>query len=985
MRRDPAISLRGALQILGHHDRPWLERLNGVLGGVILAAGPIPAAVGALWGWVDQKNEATALLRSVLDGVSDRIRPSYGLARHELVVAAHSTIVLTAFFDALRQDLGDTYDEALITEAEKVSIGTGAWRTTTEPLVRRLYTSELPAPSALRGFEENVENVQFWCLKTAAEVRKFLGGLHLAQPRTFDPAAVALAGAAGYRSLYLALATTVPEFGMWANLGEHAATRSAMARLEDLLSVASVPSRDLREVVRDTNRAVLGLPVIDVGTDGYGTGTVFPAVQDIFVTPRFRVAEAGPQTTLSGERWWADLAIHEDLDLVLARHFSTGLSTRLPLLLLGHPGAGKSLLVKVLAARLPDEGYTVVRVPLRSVEANGVITRQIQQALDLSTHQRVRWPDLVDQSTDTIRVVLLDGLDELLQATTHDRAGYLQEVAEFQRVEAVMGRPVAVVVTSRTLVIDRVAVPEGTPVVKLEEFDRDQIRQWVAVWNDHNRPMPAEFALNYPDLAGQPLLLLMLALYYADSPAPVVGNLSKAELYERLLDTYARREVTKKAGRTLHGREAESALEEQLRRLSTAALGMFNRGRQDITEADLGADLESLGEPADGDRVLGEFFFVHAAEARVGSVRRCYEFLHATFGEYLVAARVVEVLRDVAEGAFGRRREHDPEDDLLFALLSHQPLAIQWPILGFIGERLKALDQAERDQVVRTLDLLVGTYRSRKPSRDFGQYRPLPFDAVRVLAAYSANLVLLRLWVGSSVPLVTLWPENALGQWQSTVSLWESGMDAQGYQTMLASLSYSEGVLHAHGELFSLSVPPVEVQRARIRGEQELERRLRTGLAIHDQLHYLADPELDELRAEDWLHYTEGWLMAAFFAGNGYMNYLYLEIPSGVSVDARRAVSVTAHGLLEKSWGRWPNGFIMKFVAWLVRLSDLRDEAVLRRTAELCRSELPLWLSHAMSEDAESPRDAAEQWLLNRPGTFGQWRPSDVVVVAEVE
>ncbi|MEO6085896.1 MAG: AAA family ATPase [Umezawaea sp.] len=973
MRRDPAISLRGALQILGHHDRPWLERLNGLLGGVILAAGPIPAAVGALWGWVDQKNEATALLRSVLDGVSDRIRPSYGLMRHELVVAAHSTIVLTAFFDALRQDLGDTYDEALITEAEKVSIGTGAWRTTTEPLVRRLYTSELPAPSALCGFEENVENVQFWCLKTAAEVQKFLGGLHLAQPRTFDPAAVALAGAEGYRSLYLALATTVPEFGMWANLGEHAATRSAMARLEGLLSVASVPSRDLREVVRDTNRAVLGLPVIDVGTDGYGTGTVFPAVQDIFVTPRFRVAEAGPQTTLSGERWWANLPIHEDLDLVLARHFSTGLSTRLPLLLLGHPGAGKSLLVKVLAARLPDEGYTVVRVPLRSVEANGVITRQIQQALDLSTHQRVRWPDLADQSTDTIRVVLLDGLDELLQATTHDRAGYLQEVAEFQRVEAVMGRPVAVVVTSRTLVIDRVAVPEGTPVVKLEEFDEKQIRQWVAVWNGHNGPMPAEFALNYPDLAGQPLLLLMLALYHADSPAPVEGKLSKAELYERLLDTYARREVTKKAGRVLHGREAESALEEQLRRLSTAALGMFNRGRQDITEADLGADLESLGEPADGDRVLGEFFFVHAAEARVGSVRRCYEFLHATFGEYLVAARVMEVLRDVAEGAFGRRREHDPEDDLLFALLSHQPLAIQWPILGFISGRLRTLGQAERDRVVRTLDLLIRTYRGRKPSRDFGQYRPLPHDAVRVLAAYSANLVLLRLWAGfrARVPLTALWPENPLGQWHSTVSLWEAGMDAQGFQSMLTAFRYSEGVFHAHVEPFVLSVPPIEVQRARIRGERDLERRLRTGLAIHDQLHYLTDTWFDEFRAEDWLHYTEGWLMAAFFADARYTPELSLEIPSGVSDEARRAVSVTAHMLLEISWGRWTDVFIMKFVEWLVRLSDLRDESVLRRTAELCRNELPLWLSRAMSEDSESPRDAAEQWLIRRSSASG--------------
>lgn len=182
----------------------------------------------------------------------------------------------------------------------------------------------------------------------------------------------------------------------------------------------------------------------------------------------------------------------------------------------------------------------------------------------------------------------------------------------------------------------------------------------------------------------------------------------------------------------------------------------------------------------------------------------------------------------------GRRREHDPEDDLLFALLSHQPLAIQWPILGFINERLGDLDQAERDRVVRTLDLLVGTYRGRKPSRDFGQYRPLPHDAVRVLVAYPANLVLLRLWAGASVPLTTLWPEDPLSQWHSTVSLWEAGMDAQGYNAMLAVLSYSEGALHAYVEPFGLSVPPVDVQRARIRGEQDLERRLLDGAVVAD-------------------------------------------------------------------------------------------------------------------------------------------------------
>ena len=93
MAREPAITFRGALRILGHYDRPWLDRLDRLLGGVILATGAIPA-VGVVWGWVDQKNEATGLLRRALDAASDRLARTGGLARYELVVAAHTTVFI---------------------------------------------------------------------------------------------------------------------------------------------------------------------------------------------------------------------------------------------------------------------------------------------------------------------------------------------------------------------------------------------------------------------------------------------------------------------------------------------------------------------------------------------------------------------------------------------------------------------------------------------------------------------------------------------------------------------------------------------------------------------------------------------------------------------------------------------------------------------------------------------------------------------------
>ncbi len=49
--------------------------------------------------------------------------------------------------------------------------------------------------------------------------------------------------------------------------------------------------------------------------------------------------------------------------------------------------------------------------------------------------------------------------------------------------EAIQGRPVVVVVTSRTVVADRVRIPEGATVVKLDPFSEDNTRNWVKRWN----------------------------------------------------------------------------------------------------------------------------------------------------------------------------------------------------------------------------------------------------------------------------------------------------------------------------------------------------------------------------------------------------------------------------------------------------------------------------------------------------------------------
>ena len=264
---------------------------------------------------------------------------------------------------------------------------------------------------------------------------------------------------------------------------------------------------------------------------------------------------------------------------------------------------------------------------------------------------------------------MLDGFDELLQSTGISHSDYLEKVRDFQRRELDLDRRVAVLVTSRTVVADRVRFPEGAVAVKLEPFHEQQIGQWLDEWNRVNskyfkdselRALDVHVVMQHAELAQQPLLLMMLAFYDADSNLlQQSGHIGQAELYERLLDKFIRREIAKQSPGASED-EIQTYLTLELTQLSVAALAMFD-GRQFVTEDELKSDLLALmedssrqepnsisfgGRIAPARLVLGRFFFIHESQANIDSARfATYEFLHATFGEYLVAWIVFRTLK----------------------------------------------------------------------------------------------------------------------------------------------------------------------------------------------------------------------------------------------------------------------------------------------------------------------------------------------------
>lgn len=465
-------------------------------------------------------------------------------------------------------------------------------------------------------------------------------------------------------------------------------------------------------------------------------------------------------------------------------------------------------MTRTLAARLPAADFLVVRVELRNVPADASIQAQIEEALLQMLGERVSWPDLARRAGDALPVVILDGFDELLQATGMNRADYLDQIRRFQQREGELDRPVAVLVTSRTVVADRARFPNETVVLRLEPFDEPQVRAWLEVWNAHNtaglagrglRPLSAETVLAHGELASQPLLLLLLALYDAGANAlqSAGGDIRGVDLYERLFADFVEREVDKQRRDHTDDRRREE-IEAEWRRLGAVAVAILNRGGDVILEAELDADIPQLLSERDlsparadavhraltvGQLMVGRFFFVHESRATrdTGGPERSFEFLHATFGDFLAARQIVAYLVDLAEEReHQRRRQGVIDPGPLHSATSFVTIARRPPLWDFCRRMLARLP-AERRRACRELVLeLLPDAGYPHPTWTRGAYEPYRTPAAARHAAFSANLVCFAVLLSDGpVDAVELVGEPVVINWRRQALLWQSQLEPE--------------------------------------------------------------------------------------------------------------------------------------------------------------------------------------------------------------
>jgi hypothetical protein len=571
------------------------------------------------------------------------------------------------------------------------------------------------------------------------------------------------------------------------------------------------PNR-VRRALSLAYKSALGEPITPAGD--MPVGLEIPALGEGYVDHRFRMAKITPSSEPGRDSWWAGITVNDSICNFLSMRTIPSAALEAPVLLFGQPGSGKSVLTRILAARLSDSGFLAIRVDLRQVQAEADLQDQIESAIHDTTGERIHWSQLLESRESTLSIVIFDGFDELLQAAGSANYDFLLRVQAFQEREARLGRPLVVVVTSRIAVTELARIPHGATVIRLEPFHRDQITAWLAIWARINnkalssrgiKPLPVDVALRYKELSEQPLLLLMLTLYDAGANALQHHSaaLSSTELYGRLLRDFSRREVRKNFP-AMSEADLEDAVDDELLRLSIVAFAMFNRRSQWVPEAELDGDFSALlideenraPQPyksrawlTSAQFTVGRFFFIHESQATYGNRPvHTYEFLHSTFGEFLVARLVVRILAEVAAaGAVtDRSSQEDADNGMLHALLSFAALPSRIPVVKFIGDLFDQFSEQQRTAITGKLLVLHSKALSAYGESSFDGYEPLALAVTVRHAAWSVNLVVLAVLAAGEITGTQLFlhePDPGAA-WRNEAMVWRAQLKGYGWDNL---------------------------------------------------------------------------------------------------------------------------------------------------------------------------------------------------------
>jgi NACHT domain-containing protein len=346
---------------------------------------------------------------------------------------------------------------------------------------------------------------------------------------------------------------------------------------------------------------------------------------------------------------------------VSLQNFVSGLlSPRRPsyelIFIMGGPGSGKTSLAEMFCANLAEsEELRIVLVPAKRLDPTKALLPEIQRDLRSFGHEAVA--DSLGLTPDV--VVVIDGFDELAQATRNTLESFFRGASELVRERAATG--LRIVLTGRPTLFTKndVAIPAGSHVITVLPFDRPRVENWSKNWQ---RAASGSFdGVKYLDqansdlteIASQPMLLYLLARMHEDGqPVPVIFNQesggARFEIYKRILDWVCERQAGKKYSR-------EDSV--RIRRfLQIAGLATHQSGQRVLHWEHLQQALMESGLANEPEDRHAKSYGTILSFAFTSKDQRSWEFTHKSFGEALAAEAIARFLEDITEeGKHGER------------------------------------------------------------------------------------------------------------------------------------------------------------------------------------------------------------------------------------------------------------------------------------------------------------------------------------------
>ena len=476
--------VRRFIEQSGDPDPKLIRAADSIL-GVLLVLGPAiaglpPEMVAASLGLLGAKDQLVKLGKALFKGIT-KAAADDPLHRERTMSIAFCLISYSAFFDAFSKTAPDVNKMVSLAHTERFRLP----QSNGEPLASESCVTDLannPAdpgiglPHPAETLEQVVSRLASLYSEMAKGILRLLevseqwGELNDKKRKEILGVCDRLPRAAAdqFRAQYFDLATKFEDFAVWSNLREHAAThhqieslsRKAQVLFADLSKKKSEIDLGLRKlhenikalpklvseyqaqtVWRDLEKqytSAIQQPIIKDPSSSQDTRPAlkYPARSDIYIPQSFKVLRYSQGTHLEEEGTWRPVPTRRDLGDFILSYLKSPYSTASPLVILGHPGSGKSLLSQILAAQIMSDVFAPIRLELRSVNADNEIEAQIEEQIRKDIARTVTFSSLLDSLDGRPAIVIFDGYDELLQATGQVFAGYLTKVQKFQEREA---------------------------------------------------------------------------------------------------------------------------------------------------------------------------------------------------------------------------------------------------------------------------------------------------------------------------------------------------------------------------------------------------------------------------------------------------------------------------------------------------------------------------------------------------------------------